>query len=196
MGIITPEQGMVALKQGVYPDPKDLPAAQKKFVEEREKGYYTPLSVAQPIMEDQEEGAPLPETPTMKQDTGRPPGTKTKKDGIFASDELHSRKNIQRVVYNIEGLRAHAEAELKKHFKRKRLSKQHKEMLDTLSESIVISTEACEWEKTAADCIKDFDNIEKLEVMTEVLEISQEHELVSYPAAILYHSKKIKPENK
>ena len=119
MGIITPEQGMVALKQGVYPDPKDLPAAQKKFVEEREKGYYTPLSVAQPIMEDQEEGAPLPETPTMKQDTGRPPGTKTKKDGIFASDELHSRKNIQRVVYNIEGLRAHAEAELKKHFKRK-----------------------------------------------------------------------------
>jgi hypothetical protein len=196
MGIITPEQGMVALKRGTYPDPKDLPEAQEKFVEEREKGYYTPLSVAQPIMEDEEEGAPLPKTPAMKKDTGRPAGTKTKKDGIFASGELHSRKNIQQVVYSIEDLRTHAEAELKKHFKRKRLSKQHKEMLDMLSESIVMSTEASEWKKTADACIKDFDNIEKLEVMTEVLEMSEEHELVSYPAAILYHSKKIKPENK
>jgi uncharacterized membrane protein len=100
------------------------------------------------------------------------------------------------VVYNIEGLRSYAEAELKKEFKRKRLSKEHKEMLDSLSESIVMSTEEGEWKKTAASCIKDFNNIEKLDVMPAVLEISEEHELVSYPAAILYHSKKIKPENK
>ena len=48
-----------------------------------------------------------------------------------------------------------------------------------------------EWKNTSEACIKDFNNIESLEVMPDVLEISQEHELVSYPAAILYHSKKI-----
>jgi hypothetical protein len=194
MGIITPEQGMTALKQGVYPDPKDLPAAQEKFVEEREKGYYTPLSVAQPITDD-EMPPPVPRK-KVPQSSGRPAGSNSQTDNLLAADEMHSRKNIQTVVYNIEDLHQYTEGELKKHFKRKRLSKQHREMIDSLSESIVMSTEEPNWKKTALSCIKDFNNIEKLEVMPQVLEISQDHELVSYPAAILYHSKKIKPENK
>jgi len=196
MGIITPEQGMVALKQGVYPDPKDLPPAQEKFVEEREKGYYTPLTVAQPIMDD----PAVPMKPGVApKEKGRPAGTKTKPSGVFASEDsedLHSRADIQNVIYKIEELRAYAEQRLRKHFNRKRLSKEHKGMLDTLSESIVMSTEAAKWEKAADACINDFNNIERLEVMPEVLEMGEAHSLVSYPAAILYHSKKIKPKNK
>lgn len=196
MGIITPEQGMIALKQGVYPDPKDLPPAQEKFVEEREKGYYTPLTVAQPIMDD-------PEAPNNKQlppkENGRPAGTKTKPGGVFASsdiDGLYSRAHIQDVIYKIEDLRKYTEQRLRKHFNRKRLSKEHKQMLDSLCESIVMSTEASTWEKTADACINDFNHIERLDVMQEVLDMGEEHSLVSYPAAILYHSKKIKPKNK
>jgi hypothetical protein len=191
MGIITPEQGMVALKQGVYPDPKDLPAAQEKFVEEREKGFYTPLSVAQPIMDDD---LPVQKKPAVPQESGRPAGTKTKPSGVFGSEDiekLYSRKEIQKVVYNVEDLRKHAEAALKKQFGRKRLSKEHKGMVDSLTESIVMSTEASLWEKAADNCIKDFNNIEELDVMPEVLDIAEAHTLVSYPAAILYHSKKI-----
>jgi hypothetical protein len=211
MGIITPEQGMVALKQGVYPDPQDLPAAQERFVEQREKGYYTPLSAAQPIlseedqemkeeqhkmnMEQQKTAQQQPAQPKpVKQDTGRPAGTTTKPSSVLASDEMHSRKNIQQVVYNIENLRSEAEKAIKKHYKKKRLSKEHKGIIDTLTESIVMSTEHDKWEEALSSCIKDFNNIENLNIMSDVLDISEQHEIVSYPAAILYHSKKINNE--
>lgn len=223
MGIITPEQGMTALKQGVYPDPEDLRSAQERLVEDREKGYYTPLSISQPILseEDQEmkeeqhemsieqqktsqeqiKKAPQPVAqpsqpqPAVKKDNGRPAGTTTKPSGIFASDEVHSRKNIQEVVYSIEALRKQAESELKTHYNKKRLSKEHKGMIDTLVESVVMSTEHQEWKQALSSCIEDFNNIENLNIMSDVLDISQQHEIVSYPAAILYHSKKINIED-
>tara|TARA_R110000824_G_scaffold161490_2_gene336795 strand:+ start:1487 stop:3508 length:2022 start_codon:yes stop_codon:yes gene_type:complete len=191
MGIITPEQGMIALKQGVYPDPHQLPAAQEKFVKEREKGYYTPLSVAQPIMDEEAPAAPPPKR-TPGNSNGRPAGSNTETDKLIAAEEPHSRKGIQGVVYKVESLMAYAETALKKQYKRKRLSKEHKQMLESLSESVVMSREIDEWEATTEACIKDFNNIESLEVMPEVLEISEKHEVVAYPAAILYHSKKIK----
>ena len=191
MGIITPEQGMTALKQGVYPDPHELPEAQEKFVKEREKGYYTPLSVAQPILDD-DVPPPPGAKPKVPNSNGRPAGSNTKTDKLIASEEPTSRKGIQEVIYKIESLRSYAEASLRKHYKRKRLSKEHKQMLESLSESVVMSREIDDWEATTDSCIKDFNNIEALEVMPEVLDVSEKHEVVAYPAAILYHSKKIK----
>ena len=155
MGIITPEQGMIALKQGVYPDPHQLPAAQEKFVKEREKGYYTPLSVAQPIMDEEAPAAPLPKR-TPGNSNGRPAGSNTETDKLIAAEEPHSRKGIQGVVYKVESLMAYAETALKKQYKRKRLSKEHKQMLESLSESVVMSREIDEWEATTEACIKDY----------------------------------------
>jgi hypothetical protein len=212
MGIITPEQGMTALKQGIYPDPEDLRGAQEKFVEDREKGYYTPLAATQPILseEDQKmkeeehdaniekqkaekkmaENPPQPVV-SVPQEKGRPAGTNTKTDKVFASEDLHSRKDIQGIVYKIEELQKHSEGELRKRYNKKRLSKQQKQMISDLTESVVMSKESQDWEKTADACIKDFDSIEQLDVISEILELSEKHELVPYPAAILYHSKKI-----
>ena len=64
-------------------------------------------------------------------------------------------------------------------------------MLDDLTQSVVMSKQIENWESTIEACIKDFNNIESLDVMNDVLEVGEKHELVSYPAAILYHSKKI-----
>jgi len=198
MGIITPEQGMTALKQGVYPNPKDLSPAQSKFVSEREKGYYTPLSVSQPILSEEEQEMqknaltqPTP-TPKVVNDTGRPAGTKTKTNNLIASEDTHSRADIQSVIYAVEDLNKFMETELKKTYNKKRLSKQQKEMLANLSESIVMSKDMNEWESSASSCIKDFNNIEKLDVKSEILDLCEQHSIVSYPAAILYHSKKSK----
>lgn len=193
MGIITPEQGMTALKQGVYPDPKDLRVAQERFVEDREKGYYTPLSISQPILPD---GEDLPEganAPKVSNDTGRPAGTKTKTNNLIASEEdLYARKNIQQIIYATEELQKHAEKELRGHYNKKRLSKEQKEMAHDLAESVIMSKEKDEWEAEVSACVSDFNKIEKLEVMPEILDLSQQHEIVSYPAALLYHSKKNK----
>ena len=192
MGIITPEQGMTALKQGVYPNPADLKTAQEKFVEQREKGFYTPLSVAQPILpEGQELDQSQPE-PAVQNETGRPAGTKTKTNNLIAQEDTYSRADIQSVIYAIEDLGKHMESELKKAYNKKRLSKDHKSMIESLSESIVMSSNMDCWKSTASECIKDFNNIEDLNIMPEVLEIGEEHKIVSYPAAILYHSKKNK----
>ena len=195
MGIITPEQGMTALKQGVYPDPKDLRVAQERFVEDREKGYYTPLSISQPILPD---GEDLPEganAPKVSNDTGRPAGTKTKTNNLIASEEdLYARKNIQQIIYATEELQKHAEKELRGHYNKKRLSKEQKEMAHDLAESVIMSKEKDEWEAEVSACVSDFNKIEKLEVMPEILDLSQQHEIVSYPAALLYHSKKINTE--
>lgn len=190
MGIITPEQGMTALKQGVYPGPEDLKVAQKKFVEQREKGFYTPLSVSQPILpEGQELSEPKP---AVQNENGRPAGTKTKTNNLIAKEDTHSRADIQSVIYAIEDLGKHMESELKKAYNKKRLSKEHKSMIESLSESVVMSSDMDYWKTTASKCIKDFNNIEDLGIMPEVLEIGEEHKIVSYPAAILYHSKKNK----
>jgi hypothetical protein len=187
MGIITPEQGMTALKQGVYPDPSDLKPAQEKFVEQREKGFYTPLSVAQPILPEGEE---LGSQTSVPSETGRPAGTKTKTNNLIAHEDSYSRADIQSVIYAIEDLDKHMESELKKAYNKKRLSKEHKSMIESLSESIVMSADMESWKSTASECIKDFNNIEDLTIMPEVLDIGEEHKIVSYPAAILYHSKK------
>jgi hypothetical protein len=44
------------------------------------------------------------------------------------------------------------------------------------------------WVKTLESCVKDFNEIEKLEALEKVLTISGNHNLETYPAAILYHS--------
>jgi hypothetical protein len=60
---------------------------------------------------------------------------------------------------------------------------------------VVLAKEQSDWKETVDTCISDFNNIEKLEVMPEILDLGQAHQLISYPAAILYHSKKINTEN-
>jgi len=195
MGIITPEQGMTALKQGIYPDPKDLQSAQEKFVGDREKGYYTPLTVAQPIMQEGQE-LPAGNQTKFSNDNGRPAGSKTKTDNLIASEDLYSRQNIQKVIYATEELQGHAEKELKKYYNKKRLSKEQKAMAHDLAESVIMSKEQDEWKDQVTACIEDFNKIEKLEVMSDILELTEQHEIVSYPAALLYHSKKINDANK
>lgn len=207
MGIITPEQGMTAIKQGVYPNPSELQQAQEKLIKDRKKGYYTPLAAAQPILteEDQdmkqeqhdmqvETNQKQTEAPQETQqkpsgETGRPAGTNTKTNSIASTDNLYSRQDIQSVVYDIESLSKDAEKLMKSHYNKKRLSKNQKGLLDNLVESVIVSTEKTSWSDTLKECIQDFNKIETLNTLPEILNISVEHEVVSYPAAILYHSK-------
>lgn len=209
MGIITPEQGMTAIKKGIYPNPEDLGSAQEKLVEDREKGYYVPLAASQPILteEDQdmkqekhdaeiENMQSSPEAPSPSgqnkptSENGRPPGTKTKTNNLIASEQ-YSRKDIQSTVYEIDGLFKNAESMMRKKIGKKRLNKNQKELISTLIESVVASTEKESWEDALGNCIEDFNHIEKLDVLPEILDISVSHEIVSYPAAILYHSKNV-----
>ena len=61
-------------------------------------------------------------------------------------------------------------------------------MASSLCESIVCSKSKEYWGETLESCVKDFNEIENLDTLKEVLDISAEHTLETYPSAILYHS--------
>tara|TARA_B000000441_G_C21750565_1_gene361864 strand:+ start:357 stop:2426 length:2070 start_codon:yes stop_codon:yes gene_type:complete len=211
MGIITPEQGMTAIKKGIYPNPEELYDAQEKLVEERKQGHYTPLAAAQPIlaeedqqMKEEQHDAQIEQIeqniktqkqqpaakPNVPGEEGRPAGTKTKTN-VTANQDLYSRKDIQEVIYATESLREEAIKIVKKHHNKKRMSAAHKELVNSLVESVVLSSPPEQWTKTVEACVKDINKIEKLDIIPEILDLSEEHGLEQYPSALLYHSDKI-----
>ena len=58
LGILTPEQGIQTIKTGLYPETHELNDKQEAYIDERQKGYYTPLVGGQPLMPDMEEAMP------------------------------------------------------------------------------------------------------------------------------------------
>jgi len=71
------------------------------------------------------------------------------------------------------------------------MSKQKKEMVTQVCETIVISKDTGDWETTLADIVEDLDNLTDLNVHEKVLAIGSQHQLDDLSSAILYHSTQI-----
>ena len=82
-------------------------------------------------------------------------------------------------------------SEIRKVHNTKRLNKNQTKILDSLIESVVVSEKKEDWESVGLACVRDHDKISKLGQNSEIIEISEGHQLPVYPAAILYHSKKV-----
>ena len=213
IGILTPEQGIDAIKTGIYPNSKDIEPAQENYTEQRGKGYYNPLVGGIPVIESEEsqqhrkieeEGLRIQEkqidkAPEMQQQKppatnsqdknntpkapGRPAGSQSR------ASELYSRKEIQTIVYKIEDLENKARAKMMEKLKSNKLSEQQEGLVSELCKSVVLAKGKRMWIRTVNACIKDFEKIEKLYVDPAIVELSDAHELEIYPAALLYHSK-------
>jgi hypothetical protein len=187
LGIITPQQGIEMFHTGEFPKAEDIAPSQDEFVSQRKNGFYNPIvggvpTIAPPSGED----AAAPETPQM---AGRPEGT----TGIPLAEAKVSIKKIQAIAKKIESVRANLEDNLKIECSLAELNDVQKTMLDRLCESIVVSNEINNWENVAVSCVKNFDNINQLNTLPEILNVQAEFELEDdYSAAILYHSQKIK----
>ena len=211
IGILTPEQGIDAIKTGIYPNPKDIEPAQQNYVEKREKGYYNPLVGGVPLVESEESqqhrkieekglkiqekqinqapklqkapAEPMQSKNQTPKSPGRPAGSQTD------ASELYSRKEIQGIIYKIEGLEQKAKATMMKKMGIKKLSEQQESLVSELCKSVILAKSKSAWTRTANACIRDFNKIEKLSVIPGISELSGEHQLEIYPAALLYHSK-------
>lgn len=178
LGIITPKQGMEMFENGKFPHPDQLESAQKELLKEREKGHFNPLVGGVPVL-------PTADAPSgPKKESGRPEGT----TGIPLANATYSRANIQNTIYSIDSFIHDSKDKMISHLKVKELSGDQEVMLSTLCESIICSQDKESWAKTLESCVKDFNKIEGLGTLREVLDISSEHSLETYPAAILYHS--------
>ena len=120
---------------------------------------------------------------TPKQ-AGRPEGTVD----IPIVNAQYSRSNIQKTIYEIDQLINNAKSEMIANIDSNELSEAQEQMIANLCESIVCSESKESWSETMESCVKDFNQIEQLQTLGEVLTISSDHKLDLYPAAILYHS--------
>jgi hypothetical protein len=185
LGVLTPQQGMEVVHNGVFPKAEDLVSAQQSFKEQREEGYYMPLVNSINLFqneEGEEAGSPPSKTPPINPSGGRPLGR---------SDSSFSKKHIveaTKMVSEFE-LRAYRDFALK--FGLEELDKDKKDLVSRACESIIVSKPSVEWDETLSNVVEDLDNLSKLNVDPEVLDMGSKHHLDDMSAAILYHSTKI-----
>ena len=136
-------------------------------------------------------GAEQPNNNSTPKSAGRPVGTSGIPKEASAKKDLHSVDYIQDVVKETDAFRQTTMAKLKKENQIKRFTKKHKDLLDRLCESVITSSELGTWSKNADRLIKNPKSIISLETITEINNISVEHQLDTYSAALLYHSKNL-----
>ena len=173
LGILHPEDGLIAIQKNVFPTSENLKISQEKYLEERKKGLYNPLVGGVPVMEGAESNTP---TKIPKQPRGRPAGA--------------SSLEGMRVFYkNVDELDTYIKKCLKKTFKKRVLSQQHKDLATSLSKDIIISSEMSEWIDTCKSCLEDFEKVKELKLNPKINEICSEFQLDDLAAATLYHSR-------
>ena len=181
LGILTPQQGMEMFHNGKFPNAEDIAPAQSTFIEQRKEGFYNPIVGGVPMIEDEiSEKSKTPEV------AGRPHGTTTVDEQKLSNAE-YSRTNIQSTIYAVEAFNSIARERAEEKFGGE-LNEQQEEMVTKLCESIICASEREQWNQTLEACIDNFELIEELNVMNEVLSVSNKHNLEVYPSAILYHS--------
>jgi hypothetical protein len=193
LGVLTPQQGIEMFHNGKFPTADELTPAQETYIEERKKGYYNPIVGGVPVIPAPAPklpkgggiGVPAPAINKTAKVAGRPPGT----TGIPITKASYSRKGIQNIVYEIEKVRSSAKQLLKDSLNIKKFNKLQEQMLDKLCEAVVCSADLENWNEQLISCVNNFENIESLGIMDDILDISSDHQLDNYSSAILYHSK-------
>jgi len=77
---------------------------------------------------------------------------------------------------------------MRKKLGKNKLKTAEKNMIDELCESIVVSCEEADWSTSLTNCISNPNNIESLNALNKIQQLSSEHNLDLYSAALLYHS--------
>jgi hypothetical protein len=206
LGVVTPQQGLDIFNTGRFPDSEEIGSVQEQFVSERKKGFYNPLVGGVPMIAppapklpagakvgglNQPQSGAVPPKPVAKNSTPKSPGRPTGKQAPTKTIKGYSRKNIQEVIGKIEKLTKTIQDEVKAKFKVEDLNESQNLIVEQLCEAIVCASEISEWENEIKNCVNDIENIQELHTKNEILDISMEHELTTYPSAILYHSNKI-----
>jgi len=148
---------------------------------------YNPIVGGVPMVSPETQGEQ--ESNEVKREVGRPVGTSgIPQESQQSSANLFSQANIQQIIYATESLRNEGYKQMRKKLGKSKLKNAEKNMIDELCESIVVSSDEANWNKGLTDCIEDPDNIASLNALSEIQNISSEHDLDLYSASLLYHS--------
>ena len=199
LGLLTPEELFRALNSNRLPNKEESMESQKRYLNERDDGLYFPLvggsPTENPAMESWETSDPKnvvdPNKETQKSQTtspnnGRPEGADSPKE--MAAKQKYSFDEIRINIVKSQNLEKEVEKELRKIHERTRLTKDQKQIAQTIGHIIIANESPDNWEKSVKKyCKTPMDQNEKQ--VRSVEEIALEHQLDTFMASILYHSK-------
>ena len=174
LGVLTPEEGVRAIKTGRLPTDEESLESQQKLKLLKDQGLYQPIIGG---------GAGQ---------VGRPPGSRTpqtsKNVKPIGTSKAYSVLKIKDNIIASQDLEEEVKASLRKKFNIKKLNSQQKEMAEKISELIIANENPENWkEKIELYTNNPFDhNPEQLSVIES---IASEHQINTYLASLLYHSK-------
>jgi hypothetical protein len=180
LGILTPEEGVTAIETGRLPLPDESIDSQKEFRKLQEDGLYQPLL-----------------NKPQQQQTGRPAGTGTPQTTkaprvtpTVQASEVKPKINADLVAKNLvkfDNLVEAVETTLKEKYNRKRLTKEQKEIIQTIAETIATNESPKDWVAKINNYINE--PVQLNANMEKINEIAAEYGLDYKTAILLYHSK-------
>jgi hypothetical protein len=181
LGVLTPEEGITAIDTGRLPLPEESVKSQEQFKKLQEDGLYQPL--LNKGKEQEMTGRPS--------GTGTPQTTKAPRTAptVQASEEK-PKINADLVAKNLlkfDKLVEAVETTLKEKYDRKRLTKEQKEIIKTVAETIATNEDPKNW----VNKINDYINkpVQSSINMQEINKIAEEYGIDYKTAILLYHSK-------
>lgn len=201
IGILTPEEGITALQTGRLPLPEESLESQRKLMEYHKESLYQPVlnnpnlvvppsnteketakkgskSADQKIAKPAVSGAP----------NGRPPGSGSPKlvNNIGKIGKKVSANQIATNLARFDLLSGSIENYLKEKFKRKKLVKEQKEIVNEVAETIAMNENPDKWLESIAKYINE--PVSSSENLNTVMEIAQQHGVDIKTAILLMHS--------
>jgi hypothetical protein len=198
LGILTPEEGIEAINTGRLPTNEESLESQEDYKKLRNKGFYEPImggpSTQKQMAKEKEKNQPVvsPVNPNESQ-TGRPSGTKgipqeTKKVTPIGGSTQFSLTKIKDSLIQAQELVPEIECFLRKMHKKRKLSKQQKEVASEIASIIIANENPKDWSSKVNEYCSNPVDTDK-ERIDEIREIAFEHQIDDYLASILYNSK-------
>lgn len=186
LGVLTPEEGIVAIETGKLPDKEMSMESQKEFKEHRDNGYYLPVIGGNKAPE---EGGKPSGNPFQ---SGRPSGVKapqtTKKISPIGAREQFGAKKIKENFLLAQKVEDKIVDLLKKKHKIKKLNDEQNFVAAQITQLLMSNERPENWLDNAENYCKNPSDVNK-EQVEKIQNIALEHGLDIYLSSILYASK-------
>lgn len=194
LGVLTPEEGLEAIKTGRLPTRQESLDSQKEYNDLKDEGFYEPI-VLRRDNSTQEENSKNGEYKHTPKEGGRPEGISTpleeKRDSAPIGLEGKQGFSLSQVKDNMiqaNKLEDHIRKQLRKKFSKRLLTKEQKEVAFDISKVVMANEDKKDWIKKAQTYInKPVDRNHEMVEATQA--IAYEHQLDDWLASILRESK-------
>lgn len=175
LGILTPEEGVQAIKSGRLPTPEESLESQQKLREFKDQGLYQPIIGGSASQAGRPAGS-----------SGIPQSTKNVKP--IGTNANYSVLKIRDTILAVQDLGEDVKSSIRKKLQVKKLSNQQREDAEKILETIISNEKPENWKAKVEDYINNpFD--QNKDQVNEIQDIALEHQINNYLASLLYHSR-------